>query len=183
MKLTYTLPILLLISTCTQATMFAGDILGRDLTLKYPIGGVAQVGHVGVWNGQQVVEVLNEFPAIKFNSFANFINRYPSYFWGARGNARFNNSNNINGLANNQSQYYPSYTLIPIFTQVGKMDFRCANYSIGGSCSKYEYVPIQAVFRCDTFVNFLYYNTGNGNLADYNVIAPRMVYVSRPIQR
>ena len=69
MKLTYTLPILLLISTCTQATMFAGDILGRDLTLKYPIGGVAQVGHVGVWNGQQVVEVLNEFPAIKFNIF------------------------------------------------------------------------------------------------------------------
>ena len=67
MKLKYTLPILLLISTCTQATMFAGDILGRDLTLKYPIGGVAQVaqvGHVGVWNGQQVVEVLNEFPAL-----------------------------------------------------------------------------------------------------------------------
>lgn len=182
MKTKTLLLVLGLISISANAGIVAGDILGRDLSLKYPVGGVAQAGHIGIWNPQgQVVEVLNEKPVIQFNSYGNFLTR--SKFWGARGYPTFKNANSINTLASNQSMYVPAYTIVPSLTSPGKMEYKCVDFGFFNQCNRYANVPVQAVFRCDTFVDFLYSNTGNGSLVTWNTITPVWAYNKVTIQR
>lgn len=50
----------------------SGDIVGRDLNMP----GLGAFGHLGFWDGSQVIEVLNEGGnAVKKNSFDNFASR------------------------------------------------------------------------------------------------------------
>jgi F5/8 type C domain len=48
-----------------------GDIVGRDLASS----GLGFVGHIGFWDGQQVLEVMNEPTVVQANSYANFSSR------------------------------------------------------------------------------------------------------------
>ena len=47
----------------------------------------------------------------------------------------------------------------------------------------YENVIINAIFRCDTFVDYIYNNTGNQSLSSWNLIAPAIVYNNVKIER
>lgn len=147
-----------------------GDITGRNLAVT----GLGAIGHIGTWNGSQVVEVLNENPVIQFNTLSNFQNR--SNYWGARGNGSFSNPSYINVLANTQAQYTPSYTLVPLKTTIGKQERTCNKVNSSGQCLSYSTKVVRAVFRCDTFVDYLYQSTGNGTLYSWNAILPVTAY-------
>ncbi len=56
----------------------AGDVVGRDL--NYAV--IGWLGHVGMWTGSSVLEVLNEPTVIHTNTLTNFKNR--TRYWGAR---------------------------------------------------------------------------------------------------
>ena len=155
----------------------AGDITGRSLA----VSGLGSIGHIGTWNGSQVVEVLNESRVIQFNSLTKFKNS--SSYWGARGNARFYNPSSINVIANTQSQYSPSYTLVPLNTTVGRIEQQCTKRNMIGQCITYGNVRVNAVFRCDTFVDYIYQATGNGKLSSWSVIYPFVAYSNADIER
>lgn len=148
----------------------AGDITGRSLAVT----GLGSIGHIGTWNGSQVVEVLNESPVIQYNTLNNFKGR--SSYWGARGNATFYNPSSINVLANTQAQYSPSYTTVPLRTTIGRVEQQCTKRNILGQCTAYGNVRVNAVFRCDTFVDYIYQSTGNGSLSSWNTILPIIAY-------
>ena len=148
----------------------AGDITGRSLS----VWGLGSIGHIGIWNGSKVVEVLNENPVIQYNSLYNFKNR--SSYWGARGNASFRNSSYINAIANSQATFNPKYTVVPLNTQIGRNVKQCTQRNSSGICLSYKYVKVQAVFRCDTFVDYIYRATGNGALSSWNLIYPFIAY-------
>ena len=48
-----------------------GDIVGRSLDVI----GLGFIGHVGIYNGSAIVEVLNEKPVIQINTLDNFKSR------------------------------------------------------------------------------------------------------------
>ena len=155
----------------------AGDITGRSLAVT----GLGSIGHIGTWNGSQVVEVLNESRVIQFNTLTKFKNS--SSYWGARGNANFANPSSINVVANTQSQYSPSYTLVPLNTKIGRIEQQCTKRNMLGQCVTYSNVRVNAVVRCDTFVNYIYQATGNGSLSSLNVIYPFIAYSNAKIER
>jgi hypothetical protein len=64
------------VSTSGDPTQ-AGDVTGRDLSIP----GMSWAGHIAMWDGGQLVEVLNEGGnVIRYNSLSNFKSRSP--FWG-----------------------------------------------------------------------------------------------------
>lgn len=105
---------------------------------------------------------------------SNFKNR--SSYWGARGNASFANPAHINVLANSQAQYTPAYTLVPLKTTIGRQERICNKVNSSGQCLSYSTKIIKSVFRCDTFVDYIYQSTGNGTLSSWNVILPVIAY-------
>ncbi|HSV53283.1 MAG TPA: discoidin domain-containing protein [Burkholderiaceae bacterium] len=48
-----------------------GDVVGRDLAFT----GLGSIGHLGLWDGQQVFEVLNEPTVVQANTYDNFAAR------------------------------------------------------------------------------------------------------------
>jgi hypothetical protein len=48
-----------------------GDVVGRDLDMAV----IGPVGHLGLWNGREVLEVLNERVVVQKNSYENFFSR------------------------------------------------------------------------------------------------------------
>lgn len=53
------------------------DIVGRDLNVP----ALGAIGHVGLWTGAKVIEVLNEPQVVQQNTLANF--RARTKYWGA----------------------------------------------------------------------------------------------------
>ncbi len=149
-----------------------GDIVARDLQIY----GLGWAGHVGMWTGSKVLEVLNESRVIQQNSLSNFKNR--SAYWGARygkGNRPYKAVN----FGWNQRHYSPSYTTT-------------AQYQIGGWVTKWVWdsrkrkwvkkrVKQTAVYRCDAFV-YASYLHGDGTQLVW-VATPRNVYYSMPKSR
>jgi len=54
-----------------------GDVVGRDLLVT----GLGAFGHVGMWDGSRVIEVLNEPTVLQSNTLDNF--KVRSVYWGA----------------------------------------------------------------------------------------------------
>lgn len=161
----------LAITTFVGNPTTAGDIVGRDLAVPKPAN---YAGHIGIWSGSQVVEVLDKPQVIQFNSLATFKKQSP--YWGARGNKVFSNGKNITTLAQQQSGYSPTYTVVPMLTTIGGTKEECADRTWYGKCKSYKTVRINAKFRCDTFVDYMYTATGNKSLVEWASILPVLAY-------
>ncbi|WP_232003208.1 hypothetical protein [Pseudoalteromonas piscicida] len=65
-----------------SSTAFAGnptsvdDVVARDLS----ISGLGWAGHVGIWDGSKVLEVLNDGTVIRKNTLSSF--KSASSYWG-----------------------------------------------------------------------------------------------------
>lgn len=131
-----------------------GDIVGRDLNV--PVLGW-YLGHIGMWNGEKVIETLRETPVIQQNSLADFKAASTDLkykYWGAR----YGKGSNFYTMVSNgwdQRNYNPIYTLTRDWIE-GKREYKCVKYRSDGSCIQYGYIVTRGQFRCDTFVNYMY---------------------------
>ncbi|MEY3996295.1 MAG: hypothetical protein RL344_638 [Pseudomonadota bacterium] len=151
-----------------------GDIVGRDLDAF----GVSAIGHVGMWTGDSVLEVLNESSVIQLNNLTNFKQR--SAYWGARYGKGYNQYTMVlKGW--DQRNYRPSYTYTAQYSEGGKYERKCKSYYWHGGCGSYGWVMSRAVFRCDTFVNYMYLKGTNTNLV--SITSPAFVYNAMPYSR
>lgn len=143
-----------------------GDVVGRDLNIT----GLGWAGHVGMYDGSRIVEVLNASPVIQRNSIASF--RAATPYWGAR-YGRGSNFSTMVAKGWDQRNYSPSYTTTAQWRE-GKYERQCTSQG----CRN---VLIPARFRCDTFVNYMYRQGTNSDLV--TVFLPRNVYNAMPVSR
>jgi hypothetical protein len=151
----------------------SGDIVGRELNYCC---GLGSLGHVGMWTGTKVLEVMNEKTVIQTNSLSNFKGR--TSYWGARYGKGSKPYRAINwGLG--QRSFSPQYT-------------KTAQYQIGEWTNKRVWdsrtrkwvtkrVMTPAKFRCDTFVHASYLHGDGTKLVTF--ITPKWVYNAMPKQR
>ena len=150
-----------------------GDIVGRDLS----ISGLGWAGHVGIWDGRKVLEVLNKSTVIQKNSLYSFKNS--SSYWGAR-YGKGSRHYRVISAGWNQRYYSPTYTTTSQYregkwTKQWRWDSRQWKWV-------QKWVKQTAKFRCDTFVNYAYRKGSGVNLSP-NYTLPRQVYNSMPHQR
>lgn len=182
-----------------------GDVVGRDLDIPT----LGRVGHVGVFTGKDVLEVLNENPVIQRNSLKKFQELSP--YWGARGThfLRYfmgpkDNQirKNLIDIGWNQKRYSPRYTTSATW-QEGVDKHECVQWQMTcggipcvngvcscgsfpqkpekGDCLRWNRVKRQAIFRCDTFVNFMFLKQTGSSLV--KVFLPRNIYNAMPYDR
>ena len=151
-----------------------GDVVGRNLQ-AWDL--VSWLGHVGMWNGSAVVEVLNKSPVIQQNSLSTF--KAQATYWGARYGKGYNQYTMVSS-GWNQRNYSPSYTTTAQWRE-GKSVYKCTSYNWYGTCASYGYVTQTAVFRCDTFVNYMYWKGTGSNLV--TLFTPLNVYNTMPYSR
>ncbi|MCF2911216.1 hypothetical protein L1285_23235 [Pseudoalteromonas sp. DL2-H2.2] len=163
MKFKSSIFLLSVVSTSVLASnpVMVGDVLGRDLGM-FP----ASAGHVGIWDGSRVLEVLNKPTVIQKNSLSSFKNA--TEYWGARHGIGYNHHLMVtNGW--DQRNYQPQYTI-------------GASYTVGGWKNENgRYTLVRGKFRCDTFVNYTYKSVLNRNLITW--FTPNNLYNSFPSQR
>ena len=158
-----------------------GDVVGRDIDQPY-------AGHVGMWTGGSVLEVLANPGTIYENSLTSFKNQ-PSVsnpkimkaYWGARAtsNLTATQKQNVINAGRAQKAYNPQYTTAFSYTE-GKYASYCVQYNQYGQCARYQTYMISAVFRCDTFVQYSYKKGANYSVSGF---LPRNVWNSFPIVR
>ncbi len=147
-----------------------GDIVGRDLNVT----GLGAFGHVGMWTGSKVMEVLNESSVVQQNSLRSFHNK--TKWWGARYNTSiFIDRQKMIDEGWAQRLYNPDYTLRTSFI-VGKQEEVCTSWA-SSFCREKKVVVKPGLWRCDTFVNWSYYQ-GARVWADsgLNTITPRSLF-------
>ncbi len=143
-----------------------GDVVARDLN----ISGLGWAGHVGMYDGSKIVEVLNQSAVIQRNSTSTF--KASSPYWGAR----YGKGSNFGTMVTkgwDQRNYSPSYTSSAQWRE-GRYEKQCTS----SGCKN---VLIPAKFRCDTFVNYMYLKGTGSNLV--SVMLPRNVYNAMPKSR
>jgi len=101
------------VSTCHAKAIDPAEVIGRDL--NYPLLG--WLGHVGVTtaytiadNAYQLLEALDETPAVQLNTIADFKRRSP--YWGTRYGVADHAQGGMNVIveANHQRWWCPQYT-------------------------------------------------------------------------
>lgn len=152
----------------------AGDVVARDLNFV----GLGWLGHVGIWTGDKVLEVLDKTPVIQKNTLSSF--KSASKYWGAKYGKAGTNGYKIVNAGWNQSNYSPSYTKTTTWRE-GKY----ISQSVWDSKLK-KYVTKQvmqtAQFRCDTFVDYSYWK-GTGSFLANVAITPSIIYNALPKTR
>ncbi len=140
-----------------------GDVLARELASSSSL--LKNQGHVGIWTGNKVLEVVNvNNNVIQENSLNSFKNvKYDdniAKYWGAKAQYRSRNLSNVIRKGREQDIYNPEYTKTASYL-VGGRGWR---YQWNKSKKRYEWkrITIRGKFRCDTFVNYAY-RFGNGN--------------------
>ncbi|MEN8219985.1 MAG: hypothetical protein ABFS56_27280 [Pseudomonadota bacterium] len=149
-----------------------GDIVGRDLNDRW----LRSFGHVGIWSGSRVLEVLDESRVIQMNSLSKF--KQATSYWGAKYGIGSNHYKVIQA-GWKQRYYNPEYARTPLWRE-GGYKRQCVRW-YGGRCIRYEWKRVNAKFRCDTFVNYAY-KKGIGKTLVY-YYTPRHVYNSMPQTR
>jgi hypothetical protein len=148
-----------------------GDIVARDLN----INGLGWAGHVGMWTGSKVLEVLNEKGrVIQQNSLSDFKGR--SSYWGARYGKGYKPYRAVS-WGWNQRSYNPQYTLTAQYQTGGWVEQRVWDRRKQKYITKR--VKRDAKYRCDTFVAMSYKEGDRTTLVRYT-ITPREVYNSMP---
>jgi len=151
-----------------------GDLVARDLQ----IWGVGWAGHVGIWTGNEVLEVLNDRKVIHKNSLSSFKRSSP--YWGARYGKGASQAYKVISWGYKQRYYNPKYTTT-------------AKYRVGGWVKKWVWdsrkkgwvkrsVMQNAKYRCDTFV-YSSFKNGNGTQLAGWTITPRTVFYNMPYSR
>ncbi len=143
-----------------------GEVLGRDLDVP----GMGWIGHVAYPLPQtpalQVIEVLKENAVIQINTIKDFKSR--SKYWGSRwglipGTESQKENNALKILREGVSQM----AFCPIYTST-------AQYKVGTPTSC-------AIFRCDTFVDYIYKGgIGINIIPDGDAILPTKVFNAFP---
>jgi hypothetical protein len=145
------------------------DVLGRDLN----IAGVGAIGHVGLWTGSEVIEILNLPQVIYQNSLSDFKNR--TKYWGATYFSDWNRLPDV-WMADSVTVPYSytrytakraaivrafdikkigaTYTISPI------AKFSFSEQRNASKCTK----KLPGSYRCDTFVKDAYMNAGVPNI-------------------
>ena len=156
----------------------AADVVARNLDSWIGQG----FGHIGIWTGSSVLEVLNEPVVIQTNTLSNFKTR--TSFWGARYGISGNYAAQIISAGYAQRNYSPTYTLSASYTEGGKINYSCIQYDRYGQCVRYVKSQTRGVFRCDTFVNYAFLK-GSGYLIiqNWNPITPSILFGKFPYSR
>lgn len=149
-----------------------GNVVGRDLAFPEPFNNF---GHLGLWDGNNVVEVLNEGGnVIQYNSLANFKSR--AAFWGTA-------FPNMNGNYSVELCFAPrctnfalmpwgqSYRTLPIFALIDRAYQAYligADYTIGPNyrpawAGNYYYGASHGLYRSDGFIVDMYQITVQSN--------------------
>lgn len=168
----------------SASTSFAGDpkaspdVVGRNLS----IWGLGSIGHVGMWSGSNVVEVLNKATVIQSNSLSSF-KASDKVYWGAKYGVGASNGAKIISSGWDQRNYSPSYTTTAYWQQGGVAQKVCTQYGKNGSCVRWTTSLSTAVFRCDTFVDFSFWKGNGSRLVAGGSILPFIVYNSMPKTR
>jgi len=137
------------------------DILGRDLSVP----GLGAIGHVGIWTGGKVIEVLNQNPTVNQNTLANFKSK--SKYWGAVYYPGWNQLPNVTMplqvvVPYSYSAYTAKFAVIKRATDIQSIG---ATYTLSPiykastsqDCSgRYCTGPTRGTYRCDTFVKDSY---------------------------
>lgn len=166
----------------------AGDIVARDLSIP----GLGWAGHVGMIDDNgKVVEVLNKKNVVQKNSMTKFLSQ--SEYWGARFSKDpvfRDRGKHMAKMGWLQSNFSPQYTITSSY-RIGSYEKKCtqtenpftssASDGSGIRCIKWDYVFTPGMWRCDTFVNYMY-KTQSGK--DFPVImTPRAIYNFMPKER
>jgi len=136
-----------------------GEIVGRDLA--YP--GLSWAGHVGIWDGDKVIEVLNEGGnVVRINTISDFQSRSP--YWGVV-SPNYPNTSLLGcfettcPVAANPLDYMRPYKYREIIVKrshqirlVGADYTQTAQYTSALPKGGPRHPPTRGVYRCDTFV-------------------------------
>lgn len=136
-----------------------GDIVGRDLDIP----GLGWAGHIGLWDGKQVIEAVNGLSnAIRFQSINQFKSASP--YWGY---AAPNIPDEPISTACFQPYCNNNSDFESLKARAAIAKFAVQNYLIGADYTisaaytpaKYgdrKYSPQRGKYRCDTFVLWVY---------------------------
>lgn len=140
-----------------------GDLVARYLDIP----GVHGFGHTGMYAGQKVLEIISEDQdIIQLNPIEGF--KKKTTYWGSGYNAAqtpedvdpeidYDASVDMVKIGLKQKIFFPEYTLAPIYKE-GR--FYVKNHQIA-----YE----KGLFRCDTYVKYMYKKVLNTDLPPYNI--------------
>lgn len=158
-----------------------GDVCGRDLNVDifgWDGGIIRKAGHVGVYDGSNVLEVLDASPVVQKNTLTSFKNT--TSFWGARYIPGKYSFANVIDTGWNQRNYSPTYTLTAQYT-VGKWITKQV-----WDAKMQKWLTVlelrRGKFRCDTFVYYAF-DAGIGYKLAGKTILPRTVYNNCPNAR
>ncbi len=149
-------------------TYYPAQILGRDLGIK----GLGWAGHVGLTlaknaseTASSVIEVLNDIDVIQINTIEHF--KQATRYWGSR----YGIADQTPAANQIIEEALRQRALCPIYTD-------SATYHIGqGTPDK----PTRcAVFRCDTFINYLFHYAGFTLPTYHGKTLPRLVFNAFP---
>nr|WP_227591457.1 hypothetical protein [Acinetobacter sp. Marseille-Q1620] len=140
-----------------------GDVVGRDLSVAL----VGFLGHVGLLASNNNVSEVNQatdyVDVVRFKTVEGF---KTDKYWGAKAKSNFgfkapytSASNQIIGLSNQQRPYV-AYTLWSATAKPAVQE--CTRYDANGKCTAFSWK--KGTFRCDSFVRWMYEQTGNGSL-------------------
>ncbi|MBA2651501.1 MAG: hypothetical protein H0U73_04440 [Tatlockia sp.] len=161
---------LILLSVLSESAnalpIYPAEIVGRELSMS----GFGWAGHIGITTANdisqvsdQIIEVMNDFPVIQINPLTHF--KLKNVYWGARFGIsdRGDQGSQIIKEANLQRGFCPIYTSTAAFVAgTGYDDLGKPTHC--------------AVFRCDTFVNYVFHTAGY-ELPTYNSFTfPVLVY-------
>lgn len=130
------------------------DIVGRDLDA--PV--ISSAGHVGIWTGSEVLEVMNSSAVIEENSLLSF--KAATSYWGAKTahNGRFaweGQRNHVIHFGRQQQKFNPEYTFSASYRE-GQWGFSRVYNETTKKWENKQYVKVTAKFRCDSFVRFAF---------------------------
>lgn len=146
-----------------EAPNCIGDLVARYLDIP----GVHSFGHTGMYAGQKVLEIISEEQEIvQLNPMTGFMGK--TTYWGSGYNAAQQAEDvdpeidyaagvEMVKIGLKQRMFFPEYTLAPIYKE-GR--FYVKNHRI-----HYE----KGLFRCDTYVKYMYKKVLNTDLPPYNI--------------
>jgi hypothetical protein len=154
---------------------YRSDVVARDLRIT----GLGWVGHVGMWTGSRVLEVVKDSPIIRDDMRLSAFKDASSY-WGSRGYSPSSSISSVIRVGRDQMDFDPEYTSSATY-RVGKIKTQRVWNSRRGRYENKETV-VPARFRCDTFVYYCFDEAIGVQLANSSIL-PRIVYNNLPYQR
>ncbi|MEO5672287.1 MAG: hypothetical protein ABIR26_16490 [Ramlibacter sp.] len=160
-----------------QQPRSAGDIVGRDLGSPF----VGAFGHIGFFDGENVMQVMNESPVVQSVSYANFASKstpWPPVYtnipnFGVTSCFSTSSCNFLDQWSTSDRVTLPSRTAMAKRAhqiQVIGADYTLSAFGTSANPAMYDrntrtyFPPVRGVYRCDTFVRdlFAFTYTPNG---------------------